>query len=230
MKDLLTSNSLFAIMLTLLVWRMVSALQKKLKTPILNPILISVAAIVLVLLISKVPNKVYQQNMNLLNWLITPATVSLAIPLFEQFKLLRQHFSAVLIGVLCGTISSIVSVFFLCKVFGLDQALTASLLPKSVTTAIGAPLSENMGGLKAISVSAIITSGILGNISAPLIVKLFSINDSIAQGVAIGTSAHVIGTVKANEFGSIQGAVSSLSLIIAGILTTVILSVADMIS
>ena len=112
MKDLLTSNSLFAIMLTLLVWRMVSALQKKLKTPILNPILISVAAIVLVLLISKVPNKVYQQNMNLLNWLITPATVSLAIPLFEQFKLLRQHFSAVLIGVLCGTISSIVSVFF----------------------------------------------------------------------------------------------------------------------
>lgn len=219
MTEFLSGSSLFAIALTLLVWRLASALQKKIKSPILHPILISTAAIIAVLLVLKIPNAAYQANMKPLSFLMTPATVCLAIPLYEQMQVLRRKLPAILVGVACGTVVSLLCVAGLCLLFKLDPSMTVSLLPKSVTTAIGVPISESLGGMSSITVTAIISTGILGNITGSFLCRILKIEDPVAQGAAMGTAAHVIGTTRANEMGSVQGAVSSLSLVIAGILT-----------
>ncbi len=219
MTEFLSGSSLFAIALTLLVWRLASALQKKVKSPILHPILISTAAIIAVLLVLKIPNAAYQANMKPLSFLMTPATVCLAIPLYEQMQVLRRKLPAILVGVACGTVVSLLCVTGLCLLFKLDPSMTVSLLPKSVTTAIGVPISESLGGMSSIAVTAIISTGILGNITGSFLCRILKIEDPVAQGAAMGTAAHVIGTTRANEMGSVQGAVSSLSLVIAGILT-----------
>lgn len=219
MTEFLSGSSLFAIALTLLVWRLASALQKKVKSPILHPILISTAAIIAVLLMLKIPNAAYQANMKPLSFLMTPATVCLAIPLYEQMQVLRRKLPAILVGVACGTVVSLLCVTGLCLLFKLDPSMTVSLLPKSVTTAIGVPISESLDGMSSITVTAIISTGILGNITGSFLCRILKIEDPVAQGAAMGTAAHVIGTTRANEMGSVQGAVSSLSLVIAGILT-----------
>ncbi len=219
MTEFLSGSSLFAIALTLLVWRLASALQKKVRSPILHPILISTAAIIAVLLVLKIPNAAYQANMKPLSFLMTPATVCLAIPLYEQMQVLRRKLPAILVGVACGTVVSLLCVTGLCLLFKLDPSMTVSLLPKSVTTAIGVPISESLDGMYSITVTAIISTGILGNITGAFLCRILKIKDPVAQGAAMGTAAHVIGTTRANEMGSVQGAVSSLSLVIAGILT-----------
>ena len=219
MPDFLSSSSFFAVALTLLIWRAAQALQKKTGSVLLHPILVSVAAIIAVLLLSGIPNSAYQQGMKPFSWLMTPATVCLAVPLYEQVKVLKKNLSAVLMGVLCGTMASLACVGLLCLLFRLDQTMTVSLLPKSVTTAIGAPVSEALGGLGAVTVAVIIFTGILGNVFGQAACSLFRIHDPVAQGTAIGTASHVIGITKANELGAVQGAVSSLSLVTAGVLT-----------
>ena len=225
MLDFLSSSSFFAIALTLLIWRFANALQKKTGSVLLHPILVSVAAMILILVVSGIPNSAYQQGMKPFSWLMTPATVCLAVPLYEQVKVLKKNLPAILLGVLCGTLTSLLCVGCCCLLFHLDQTMTVSLLPKSVTTAIGAPVSEALGGMSAITVAVIIATGILGNVFAQAACRLFRIHDPIAQGVAIGTASHVIGTTKANEIGAVQGAVSSLSLVIAGVLTAFLVPV-----
>ena len=219
MTDFLSSSSFFAIALTLLIWRIANALQRKTRSPLLHPILVSVAAIIGILLASGIPNSAYQQGMKPLSWLMTPATICLAVPLYEQVKVLKKNLPAILLGVLCGTLTSLLSIGGLCLLFRLDQTMTVSLLPKSVTTAIGAPISEALGGMSAVTVAVIIVTGILGNVLGQAACRLFRIHDPVAQGTALGTASHVIGTTKANELGAVQGAVSSLSLVAAGILT-----------
>lgn len=219
MLDFFSSSSFFAIALTLLIWRLANALQKKTGSVLLHSILVSVAAIIGILVVSGIPNNVYQQGMKPFSWLMTPATVCLAVPLYEQVKVLKKNLPAILLGVLCGTLTSLLCVGGLCLLFRLDQSMTVSLLPKSVTTAIGAPISEALGGMSAVTVAVIIVTGILGNVFGQAACRLLRIQDPIAQGTAIGTAAHVIGTTKANELGAVQGAVSSLSLVIAGVLT-----------
>ena len=219
MIEFLTGSSFFAIALTLLIWRLANWLQKKTGSVLLHPILVSVAAIILILLASGIPNTAYQNSMKPFSWLMTPATVCLAVPLYEQVKVLKQNLGAIILGVVCGTLASLLCVGGLCLLFRLDHTMTVSLLPKSVTSAIGAPVSESLGGLEAVTVAVIISTGILGNMLSQVMCRLFRIHDPIAQGAAIGTSAHVIGTTKANEMGKIQGAVSSFSLVIAGVLT-----------
>ncbi len=219
MTDFLSSSSFFAIALTLLIWRFAAALQKKTGSVLLHPILVSVLGIILILLASGIPNSDYQQGMKPFSWLMTPATVCLAVPLYEQVKVLKKNLAAICLGVLCGTLTSLLCIGGLCLLFRLDRTMTVSLLPKSVTTAIGAPVSEAMGGLGAVTVTAIIATGILGNIFGQTACRLLHIHDPVAQGTAFGTASHVIGTAKANETGAVQGAVSSLSLVIAGVLT-----------
>ena len=219
MTEFLSSSSFFAIALTLALWRLAAALQKKTRSALLNPILLSVAGIIAILLASGVPNSAYQQSMKPFSWLMTPATVCLAVPLYEQVKVLKKNLPAILMGVLCGTLTSLLCVGGLCLLFQLDQTMTVSLLPKSVTTAIGAPVSETLGDMSAVTVAVIIATGILGNVFGQAACRLFRIQDPIAQGTAIGTASHVIGTTKANELGPVQGAVSSLSLVAAGVLT-----------
>ena len=226
MAEFLSSSSFFAVALTLLVWRAATALQKKTGSAFLHPILVSVAVIIPVLLLSGIPNSAYQQGMKPFSFLMTPATVCLAVPLYEQAKVLKKNLAAVCLGVLCGTVTSLLCVGGLCALFRLDRTMTVSLLPKSVTTAIGAPVSKDLGGLEAVTVAVIIFTGILGNVFGRTACRLFRIREPVAQGTAIGTASHVIGTAGAGEMGAVQGAVSSLSLVIAGVLTAFLVPVA----
>lgn len=222
MNEFLSQLPLFSLVLTLGTYQIGLLLQKKWKTPLLNPLLISVALIVAVLLVTGFSVEQYQLDMKIFSWLITPATVSLAVPLYEHMQKLKKNLPAILAGVAAGAITGLFSVFGLCALFSLDRQTTISLLPKSITTAIGMVISGQNGGIEALTSLVIAFTGILGSIAGPGLCKLLKLDHPIAQGVAFGTSAHVVGTAKASELGSIQGAVSSLSLAVAGILTAIL--------
>ena len=224
MTEFLNASSFFCVALTLVAFAAASALQKKWKLAILNPILLSAAAIIAVLQLLDIPNETYQAGCKALTFLLTPATICLAISFYDQFNALKAHLAAVAAGVLAGTVASLGSVWGLSQIFDLEQVLMISLLPKSVTTAIGVALSEEIGGIGAITTAAIVITGIVGNIAGPALCRLFRLDDEITRGVAFGTAAHVIGTAKATELGKMTGAVSSLSLTLAGLITCVIMS------
>ena len=196
--------------------------QKKLKSAIANPILIAVVLILLFMLATGLSNQTYQAGTKLFSWLLTPATVCLAIPMYQQLQVLKKNLPAILAGVACGAVSCMFMVLACGILFHFEPELTASLLPKSVTSAIGVPLSEMAGGISAITTTVIVLTGIVANIFGTLCCKIFRLKDPISQGVAFGTAGHVIGTAKANELSPLTGAVSSLSLVTAGLLTAVV--------
>ena len=222
MTDFLQSVPLLALVLTMGAYQIGLLCQKKWKSPLLNPIIIAVVLVVGVLLLTGIPNETYQKDMQILTWLLTPATVCLALPLYEQVKTLKKNLLAILAGVLAGTLTSLAFILLTCWAFGMDRTFIVSLLPKSITTAMGMVLSENADGIGSLTAAAIIVTGILGSLIGTMLCKLFKIKDPVAQGVAFGTASHVVGTSKATELGALQGAVSSLSLAIAGILTAVL--------
>lgn len=223
MIETLSQTSLFSVVLTLCAFELGLWLQRKTKLSFLNPILTAIVFIILFLKLTGIPNVQYQAGSKTFSWLLTPATVCLAIPLYEQVRVLKGRMSAIIVGVVSGTAVSLGFVFGLCKAFSLGDVLTASLLPKSITTAMGIVVSEQMGGNSAITTAAIVITGILGSVIGSPLCKLLHIVDPIAQGAAFGTAAHVVGTSRANQIGDLCGAVSSLSLVVAGILTAVIL-------
>lgn len=222
MPEFFGSLQLFALVVTLLAYEIGLWCKKKWNNPLCNPLLIATLLVMGLLLVTKIPNTDYQAGASLFGWLLTPATVCLALPLYRQIKVLKKSLPAILAGVTAGTITSLVSVFLLAKVFGLDKSLTISMLPKSVTTAMGMVLSELSGGVASVTAAAIVITGILGSLFGSVLCKLLKLNDPISQGVAFGTATHVIGTSRATELGEMQGAVSSLSLAVAGLLTTVL--------
>ena len=219
------TGNFFFVALTLAAFGIGFLCQKKWKLAILNPLLIATVLVIAFLLLTGIPNEQYQMGCRSLTWLLTPATICLAISFYQQFQRLKKHLVVICVGIFVGTICSLGSVYLLCLAFGVDSTITASLLPKSVTTAIGKPLSEELGGLAAITTAVIVITGVLGSIIGPLLCKIFRIKDPIAQGVAFGTSAHVIGTTKAAQMSELAGAVSSFSLTFAGLLTALLLSV-----
>ena len=222
MNEFLSQLPLFSLVLTIGAYQIGLLLQKKWKSPLCNPLLIGVVLVVGVVLLTGFSVETYQAEMKIFSWLITPATVALAVPLYRQMQKLRKNLPAILAGVAAGAVTALGSVFALCVLFSLDKQTTISLLPKSVTVAIGLVLSKQSGGIEALTSLVIAFTGILGSVVGPMLCKLLRLKNPIAQGVAFGTSAHVIGTAKANELGSIQGAVSSLSLAVAGILTAIL--------
>ena len=222
MAEFLEGISLFPVLLTLGAYQLGLWLRKKWNNPICNPLIIALILVSAVLLLTGFSLEHYQEGMSGITWLLTPATVCLALPLYEQLKILKKNLPAILIGVAAGTVTSLVVVFLMCRIFGLDDQMTVSLLPKSITTAMGIVLSAQNGGIAALTTVVIIVTGILGSLLGSILCKLLKLKHPIAQGVALGTASHVIGTSKANEMGSLQGAVSSLSLATAGILTAVL--------
>lgn len=224
MTELFSASTYFFTALTVIVFVLASACQKKLKLVIFNPVLVSVLVIIGVLSLLDIPYAVYQESCHVLSYLLTPATICLAISFYEQLGRLKKHLLPVIIGVLCGVVCSIGGIYLMAKAFALPDAILVSLLPKSVTTAIGVVLSEELGGIAAITTAVIIITGISGNILMPTLCKWFRLDDPIAQGVATGTASHVIGTTRAFEMSEMAGAVSSLSLTIAGMATSVLLS------
>lgn len=228
MIDFLCSLSLFPLVLTMGTFQIGLLFQRRWKSPLCNPLLISVILVISVLLVTDFPIENYQSGVEKISWLLTPATVSLAVPLYQQLKVLKNNLAAILAGIAAGVLVSLVGILAMCFLFRLDRTLTVSLLPKSITTAIGLVLAEQNGGIAALTSIGIFITGMTGSIAGTIFCKLFKLEHPIAQGVAFGTAAHVIGTSKANELGKLQGAVSSLSLAVAGVLTAVLFPVACM--
>ena len=207
--------------LSLLAYAFGMFLKRKTHISIFNPLLVSIAVTIVVLVIADVDYDTYNKGAVYLSWFLTPATVCLAIPLYEQIELLKKHWKAVLTGILSGVLTSLLTVFVLSKLMSLSHKEYVTMLPKSITTAIGMGVSEEIGGYVTITVAVIIVTGVLGNILAEFICKIFRITEPIAKGLAIGSASHAIGTAKAMEMGEIEGAMSSLSIAVAGIMTVV---------
>ena len=218
-------NSLFAgVTLSLISYLIGSILKKKFKLGIFNPLLISIVVTILVLVVSKVDYDTYNEGAKYLSWLLTPATVCLAIPLYEQWELLKHNCKAVMAGLVAGVVTSLCTVFVLSKIMGLTHEEYVTMLPKSITTAIGMGVSEELGGYVTITVAVIIVTGVLGNIFGELVCKIFRITEPISKGLAFGSASHAIGTAKAIEIGEVEGAMSSLAIAVSGILTVVLSS------
>ena len=218
------STAAFCLTLTLVAYGFGSFLQRKTKLVVLNPILVGAVIVVIVLSLLDLPCKTYLEGCKALQFWLTPATVCLSIAFYQQFQSLKKHIWAISAGVFAGSVCSLCFIYATSKFFGLDQAVLISLLPKSITTAIGTAVVDELGGLSAITTFAIAVTGIFGYIVGPALCKVFRITDPIAQGVSFGTASHVVGTTKASELSQLTGAVSSLSLTLAGLITVVILS------
>ena len=221
MNDFFTTSVYAGVVVSLLAYMLGVYLRKKFDIAILNPLLVSVVVTILVLVSGKVYYDIYYEGAKYISWFLTPATVCLAIPLYEQLTLLKKNLKAIIIGITSGVLASLLTVFLLSLLMGLSHKEYVTLLPKSITTAIGMGVSEELGGYVTITVAVIVITGVLGNILAEPVCKLFRITEPIAKGVAIGSSSHAIGTAKAMEMGEIEGAMSSLSIAVAGILTVI---------
>lgn len=225
MNELLSQTVFFGVIISLVTYEIGLWVKKKTKLALANPLLIAVIIIVIFLLAFDVDYETYENGARYISVFLTPATVSLAIPLYRQIEMLKKYPKAIFVGIAAGVLTAMVSIFLMSLAFGLDHQQYVTLLPKSITTAIGLGVSEKMGGIIGITVVSISITGILGNIAAETICKIFRIEEPIAKGLAIGTSAHALGTSKAMEIGEIEGAMSSLSIVVAGIMTVIAVSV-----
>lgn len=219
MKEFLVNSVFFGAVISLTAYEAGLLIKRKFKSALLNPLLIGTACVMAVLLLLKIEYKHYYESAKYISYLLTPATVCLAVPLYQQIELLKKNLKAVAVGITAGVFTSLLGVFLLSKLFALNHVQYVTLLPKSITTAIGMDVSRDLGGIEAITVAVIIITGILGNMSAEFICKIFKIHEPVAKGLAIGTASHAIGTAKAMEIGEIEGAMSSLAIAVAGLMT-----------
>lgn len=225
MKEFLTNSVFFGAVLSLAAYEVGNLLKKKFRMAIFNPLLIAVICVIAVLFLFDIDYETYNEGGKYISYLLTPATVSLAVPLYRQIALLKKNLKAVIAGIVSGVLASMVGVYVLALAFRLDKQLYVTLLPKSITTAIGMGVSEELGGVVTITVAVIVITGVLGNVIADFVCKLFHLEEPVAKGLALGTAAHAIGTSKAMEMGEVEGAMSSLAIAVAGLLTVVTSSV-----
>ena len=224
MTDFCNNSVYFGVAVSLVGYVIGVQLKKKFKLAVLNPLMISIIFVVGVVLLFKLDYPSYKKQAEILNYLLTPATIALAIPLYQQLSLLRKNLLAVICGIISGVFASMSSVLAMSVLFSLSHEDFVTLLPKSITTAIGMGVSEELGGIQTITVAVIIVTGVLGNVIGEGVCKLFRITEPISRGLALGTAAHAIGTAKALEMGEIEGAMSSLSIAVAGLVTVVFAS------
>lgn len=221
MREFLAGSTYFGILLSLAAYYIGVRLQKRFRLAIFNPMLVAIVLTISALLLLGIDYESYNLSGRYLSYLLTPTTVCLAIPLYRQLQLLRQNLKAIVLGILSGVLTSLCCVLLLSMLFGLSHAEYVTLLPKSITSAIGMAVAEELGGYPAIAVPVIVVTGVLGNMFAPGFLKLIRITDPVAKGIAIGTSSHAIGTSRAMEMGETEGAMSSLSLVVAGLMTVI---------
>ena len=223
---ILEQTQYFGLVLSIGAYLFACWLKNKTKLAILNPLLVSAALIIACILGVGMDYETYNKGASYLSWLLTPATVCLAIPLYKQLHLLKKHADAVAVGITSGVVTSAVSIFRMCKVLGMAHVHYVTLLPKSITTAIGMGISEEAGGIVTLTVMSIILTGVLGNMAGETVLKLLKVRHPVARGLAMGTSAHAVGTAKALEMGEIEGAMSSLSIAVAGLMTVIVVPLA----
>lgn len=221
MNDFFLSSTTVGVVISLAGYFIGMAVKKRWKLAVLNPLLISIVFVIACLLLFRIDYDVYNSSAKYLSYLLTPATVSLAIPLYQQLELLKKNAVAILVGVLCGVLTSLGSILGLSVLFHLSHEEYVTLLPKSITTAIGMGVSEELGGYVVITTAAIIITGVFGNMVAETLCRVFRIKYAISKGLAIGTASHAVGTAKAMEMGEVEGAMSSLAIAISGLCTVV---------
>ena len=212
-------TEIFGVILTILFFNIGIYIQKKTNKPIFNPLLIAILGIILFLSITKIPYESYKLGGDRINFFLGPVTIVLAVPLYKQFDLFKKYLLEILIGISCGVVVSFISVKLIGHFTNADVDIINSLIPKSITTPMGISLTKTLSGVEAITVVSIILTGILGAIISPIIFKIGKINNPVAKGIALGTSAHALGTTKALEMGEVEGAMSGLSIGISGIIT-----------
>lgn len=218
----LLNTPIFGILLSVVAFEIGIIVSRKTKNPLLNPLLVAIILVILVLMGLDIPKEQYDLGGSFILFFLGPATVVLAVPLYKQIELLKKDLVPILIGISVGSATSILSVILLSRLFHVDLSVAVSMLPKSVTTAIGMEISKEIGGIVSLSVAVIVLTGITGAVIGPGLLKLFRISDDVAQGIAIGTASHAVGTSKAMELGETQGAMSGLSIGIAGIATVIL--------
>lgn len=221
MTMMLEDSVFFGASITLVSYGIGVLIKKKGRLALFNPILIAVILVMAALTVLDMDYERYYEGAKYISYLLTPATVCLAIPLYEKMELLKHNWRAVAAGILAGVAASLVSVLGLALLWQLNHEQYVTLLPKSITTAIGMGVSQELGGYVSITVAVIIITGILGNMMAETVLRIFRITDPIAKGIAIGTASHAIGTSKAMEIGETEGAMSSLSIVVSGLLTVI---------
>ena len=223
MNNIMTDSIFFGAVISVVGYLIGIFLRKKIS--VLNPLLVSIIFVIAVIKIFHIDYETYNSGAKYISYLLTPATVCLAIPLYRQIPVLKEHAKEVFIGILAGVLASMGSILLMSYLFGLTHEQYVTLLPKSITTAIGMGVSEELGGIQTITVAVIIITGVLGNIIAEAVLKIFRIKEPVAKGLAIGTASHAIGTTKALEIGEIEGAMSSLSVAVAGLMTVISASI-----
>lgn len=221
MKEIITQSAYFGVFISLAAYFVGLYLRNRLKKRFLNPLLIAIILVISLLLAFDIEYEVYNASAKYLSWLLTPCTVCLAIPLYQQLHRLKGNVMAVLLGITAGVLASLSCVLLLSLIFGLDHSAYVTLLPKSVTTAIGMPLAQQLGGDPSIAAVVIIITGVLGNIFAEGFLKLIRVTHPIARGIAIGNSAHALGTARALEMGEVEGAMSGLAIVVTGLITVI---------
>ena len=222
MIDTFTSTPFFGLAISVLCWCFAGWLQRKTKLLVCNPVLVTALLVIAVLLIFDIPLENYNAGGSIIKLMLGPATAVLALNIYQQRAVLKRHFLPVVLGCFAGSLVSILFVLLLCKLFQADAMFSGSMMPKSVTTAIALGISENAGGIPGLTAAAVVITGVEGAMLAPLFAKVFHITDPVAEGVAIGSCSHAIGTSKAMEIGSLQGAMSSIAICVCGIITSIL--------
>lgn len=221
MNNFFAGSLYIGVTISFLAYSIGKVINNKFKNPIFNPLLISIALVILFLHFTGVSYENYNLSAKYLSYLLGPATVALAVPLYQQMEILKKHYKAIGIALLIGVISSLISVSLFSILFKLEKEIVITLLPKSVTTAIGMDIAEELGGFGSITAAVIIITGVFGYMTAETVFKIFKIKHPISKGLAMGASSHVLGTAKAVELGELEGAMSSLAIVICGILTII---------
>lgn len=217
--EALYTSPYFGVALSVIMFGIGVKLQQKTKSALCNPLIIAIVLVIGVLLVFKIPYDSYNVGGEIINMFLAPATACLAVSIYTKLSILKKYWLPIIVGCIAGSLASMASVYGMCRLFGLDQSLTMSMIPKSVTTPIAISVAQAHGGVVPVTVVAVIFTGILGSITAPLLIKLFRVSDSVAAGLAIGACSHAVGTSKAIQIGEVEGAMSGLAIGICGIVT-----------
>lgn len=217
----ITSNAMFGVFISGAAYIIGVKVNRWLKTPLANPILIADILVISFLLLFKIPYENYANGGAFIELFLAPATAALALKIYNQREILKKNFLPIVVGTAAGSLASIVCVMTMCKMFNLSDELTVSLFPKSVTTAIAVPICQSYGGIPSVTVISLVFTGIFGAMFSPLLIKIFRIDNSVARGAAIGTASHALGTTKALEIGETEGAMSGIAIALAGLITTI---------
>ena len=221
MNDIFEASVFFGAVISLVCYGLGVILHNKTKLAVINPLLIAIIAVIAILAFSGIEYETYNSGAKYISYLLTPATVCLAVPLYEQTQLLKRNLKAIAAGIVSGVLTSLLCITVLAVIFGLNHEEFVTFLPKSITTAIGMGVSEGLGGFVNLTVVVIIVTGILGNVIGKFVCRIFKITEPVAVGIAFGSSSHAIGTAKAMEIGEVEGAMSSLSIVVSGVLTVI---------